>query len=107
MKLKLMKELLDKYEKINQLLDQEMIEEAVEVIDKSASIIEQIQTLEEQYSLEDEQDVQVVKQQLLTSNTLLVRKFEELKNKRKPELINMSQKVQASQAYNNMRRNLY
>lgn len=107
MKLKLMKELLDKYEKINELLDQEMIEEAIELIDKSASIIEQIQTLEEQYSLEDEQDVQVVKQQLLTSNTLLVRKFEELKNKRKPELINMSQKVQASQAYNNMRRNLY
>lgn len=102
-----MKELLDKYEKINELLDQEMIEEAIELIDKSASIIEQIQTLEEQYSLEDEQDVQVVKQQLLTSNTLLVRKFEELKNKRKPELINMSQKVQASQAYNNMRRNLY
>lgn len=107
MKLKLMKELLDKYEKINELLDQEMIEEAIELIDKSASIIEQIQTLEEQYSLEDEQDVQVVKQQLLTSNTLLVRKFEELKNKRKPKLINMSQKVQASQAYNNMRRNLY
>ena len=107
MKLKLMKELLKKYEEINQLLDQEMIEEAVELIDKSSLVIKQVQTLNEQYSSENEQDVQLIKQQLLESNTLLVKKFQELKNKRKPELINMSQKVQASQAYNNMRRNLY
>ena len=102
-----MKELLKKYEEINQLLDQEMIEEAVELIDKSSLVIKQVQTLDEQYSSENEQDVQLIKQQLLESNTLLVKKFQELKNKRKPELINMSQKVQASQAYNNMRRNLY
>ena len=107
MKLKLMKELLDKYEKVNQLLDKELIEEAIELIDKSALIIEQIQTLDNQYESEEEHDVQVIKQQLLESNTLLVKKFQELKNKRKPELINMSQKVQASQVYNNMRRNLY
>ena len=102
-----MKELLEKYEEINQLLDQEMIEEAVELIDKSSLVIKQIQTLDEKYSSESEQDVQLIKQQLLESNTLLVKKFQELKNKRKPELINMSQKVQASQVYNNMRRNLY
>ena len=102
-----MKELLEKYEKIKQLLEQELIEEAIELIDKSSSIIEQIQILDNQYESEEEQNVQVIKQQLLTSNTLLVKKFQELKNKRKPELINMSQKVQASQAYNNMRRNLY
>lgn len=107
MKLKLMQELLNKYEKINQLLDQEQIEEAIELIDKSGLIIKQVQRLEESYSLEDEKEVQVIKQQLLICNTLLVKKFEELKNKRKPKLINMSQKVQASQAYNNMRRNLY
>ncbi len=107
MKLKLMTELLDNFEKMNQFLDQDSMEEVWRLIENNEVLIQQIQGLQENVPLELEQDILSVKQQLLQRNEEIIIRLQTLKDKRKPELVNMSQKVQASQAYNNMRRNLY
>ena len=54
-----------------------------------------------------ENDIATTKQQILIKNEQFMKRLKLLQEKRKPELVNMSQKVHASQAYNNMRRNLY
>ena len=107
MKLKLMMEVLDNIEKMNQLLDEDSIEEVLLLIEKNDSLIQQIQGLKEEVSMELEQDILSVKQQLLQKNEQFIIRLQTVKEKRKPELVNMSQKIQASQVYNNMRRNLY
>lgn len=107
MKLKLMIEVLDNIEKMNQLLDEDSIEEVLLLIEKNEGLIQQIQGLKEEVPMELEQDISSVKQQLLQKNEQLIIRLQTLKEKRKPELVNMSQKIQASQVYNNMRRNLY
>lgn len=107
MKLKLMMEVLENIEKMNHLLDEDSMEDVLLLIDKNAQLIQQIQGLTENVSTESEQEIASVKQQLLQKNEQLIIRLQTLKEKRKPELVNMSQKIQASQAYNNMRRNLY
>lgn len=102
-----MTELLDNFEKMNQFLDQDSMEEVWRLIENNEVLIQQIQGLKENVPLELEQDILSVKQQLLQRNEQIIIRLQTLKDKRKPELVNMSQKVQASQAYNNMRRNLY
>ncbi len=107
MKLKLMMEVLDNIEKMNQLLDEDSIEEVLLLIENNERLIQQIQGLKEEVSMELEQDILSVKQQLLQKNEQFIIRLQTVKEKRKPELVNMSQKIQASQVYNNMRRNLY
>lgn len=107
MKVKLMMEVLDNIEKMNQLLDEDSIEEVLLLIEKNEGLIQQIQGLKEEVSMELEQDILSVKQQLLQKNEQLILRLQTVKEKRKPELVHMSQKIQASQVYNNMRRNLY
>lgn len=107
MKLKLMMEVLENIEKMNHFLDKELIEEALQLIDKNEELIKAIQMLNETVPNELESEVKSVKQQLLQKNEQIILRLQALQNQRKPELVNMSQKVQASQAYNNMRKNLY
>lgn len=102
-----MMEVLENIEKMNHLLDEDSMEDVLLLIDKNAQLIQQIQGLTENVSTESEQEISSVKQQLLQKNEQLIIRLQTLKEKRKPELVNMSQKIQASQAYNNMRRNLY
>ena len=107
MKLKLMMEALENIEKMHQLLDEDLIEKVLLLINQNEELIRQIQQLKEPVPQALEQDVASVKQQLLQRNQQLITRLQTLKETRKPELVNMSQKIQASQAYNNMRRNLY
>lgn len=100
-------EVLENIEKMNHFLDKELIEEALQLIDKNEELIKAIQMLNETVPNELESEVKSVKQQLLQKNEQIILRLQALQNQRKPELVNMSQKVQASQAYNNMRKNLY
>lgn len=107
MKLQCMKEILQNIEKMHQLLDEDFVDEALQLIDQNEILIQKIQALTEAVPTESENEVATTKQQLLIKNEQFMNRLKLLQEKRKPELVNMSQKVYASQAYNNMRRNLY
>lgn len=106
MKLQLMKILLENYNQMDYLLEQKLFEELLEVIEKNQTILEEIQKLKTE-GTEESSEVINFKKQLNERHKQLLIRLENLKDEIQPKLLNMRQKVKASQNYNNMQKNFY
>lgn len=106
MKLQLMKILLENYNQMDYLLEQKLFEELLEVIEKNQTILENIQKLKTEGS-DESSEVNNLKHHLSERHNQLLIRLENLKNEIQPKLLNMRQKVKASQTYNNMQKNFY
>lgn len=106
MKLQLMKILLENYNQMDYLLEQKLFEELLEVIEKNQTILEEIQKLKTE-GTEESSEVINFKKQLNERHKQLLIRLENLKDEIQPKLLNMRQKVKASQTYNNMQKNFY
>lgn len=106
MKLQLMKILLENYNQMDYFLEQKLFEELLEVIEKNQTILEDIQKLKTEES-DESSEVNNLKHHLSERHDQLLIRLENLKDEIQPKLLNMRQKVKASQTYNNMQKNFY
>ena len=104
MEITLVQKFLDNLDQIEQLMDEEEFDLMTETIQLNHTVLEGLQNIKDELPEQDWPELMSIKQQLIKRQGEVMAKLETITVKKRPQLQEMSQKVQASQVYNKMKR---
>gem|GEM_PF-5012690 len=104
MDLTLIQQFLDNLDRIEQFIDEEEFDLMADSILLNNTVLEGLQKLKDELPEHQRQELSAIKKQLIKRQGEVMTKLETVTIKKRPQLQEMSQKVQASQIYNKMKR---